>query len=338
MTSHACHRPNKRAHARNAKPRGADDENLDPSKRESRLGTSNMARGLRVRTKQNTENISTSTVAPKETVDGDEYTLVVPNDSDESSVEDRIEEGPPGPPHPAVEHRELSGGIDHFASCEEDGNSEDEEEDTDAWADVQAYDDTVDNFEKRRSSSGTPGSLDDEESTRARTPSPASRRTSAPSSASPTQASSAPTPANPEPLKSPTKSPAKKKKRKEKDADDSAAAVAGLAKPDPPAKERVQRSYFLPPPGSNGAVKFVIYDIETTGPKKNFDEIIEIAMLVCRSDGSITGEFVRRIKVNVDVDDVALSIHGISNSDVANEQNREQVSLSLTKAQHVQIL
>ena len=138
MTSHACHRPNKRSHARNVKSSGAEDEKVDPSKRERRLGTSNMARGLRVRTKQNTENNDTPTVTPKETKDGDEYTLNVPNDSDEDSVEDRIEEGPPGPPHPAVEHRELSSGIDHYASCEEEDDDAEDEEDTDAWADVRA--------------------------------------------------------------------------------------------------------------------------------------------------------------------------------------------------------
>ena len=74
-----------------------------------------------------------------------------------------------------------------------------------------------------------------------------------------------------------------------------------------------------------GRIWYAVVDVETTGSLRNFDEIIEIAMVLVRAEGdeeeeAMAGgayhEFERRVKVKVPVTQPCFDVHGISNDDV----------------------
>ena len=143
------------------------------------------------------------------------------------------------------------------------------------------------------------------------------------------------------PQVSPTKSPAKKKKKRGGNGGGGGvgtivpvegAAVAAPADPAPAApaapKARVQRSFALP----QGRVsKLVSFDIEITGNKKAWDEIISIAVVVSSAQGVEMDSFVRLIRVSVPVDPspFILGLHGISNDMVKHERPRKEVLTDL---------
>jgi DNA polymerase-3 subunit epsilon len=73
----------------------------------------------------------------------------------------------------------------------------------------------------------------------------------------------------------------------------------------------------------------VVLDLETTGTKVQTDRIVEISLLKLLPDGSHEVK-TRRLNPGIPIPAAATAIHGITDSDVANENSFRQIARSLT--------
>ena len=90
-------------------------------------------------------------------------------------------------------------------------------------------------------------------------------------------------------------------------------------------KKKKNKNFVKSHVEDGGRIWYAVVDVETTGSLRNFDEIIEIAMVLVRAEGdeeeeAMAGgayhEFERRVKVKVPVTQPCFDVHGISNDDV----------------------
>ena len=75
--------------------------------------------------------------------------------------------------------------------------------------------------------------------------------------------------------------------------------------------------YKLPKPVGNGRLLFLFCDLETAGPIKGHDGIIEIAfMLVDDKTKKVLGEWAERCNIKGEVDPYSIEVHGIKKEHV----------------------
>src|SRR5271165_4126889 len=72
----------------------------------------------------------------------------------------------------------------------------------------------------------------------------------------------------------------------------------------------------------------VVFDLETTGKRVQTDRIVEISLLKLLSDGTNQIK-TRRLNPGIPIPADATAIHGITDSDVANEHSFRQIARSL---------
>lgn len=161
-------------------------------------------------------------------------------------------------PSPRTEHEELSGGVDIDDLVEYDAGEGD---------DADALDEDNSTFDEAQ---GAGMALDDSISgtcgTATGTPSSHDRTHVQVRGFSPPRVSPETSPAS-TPASSPSTSPVKKKGKKGHTK--SKAAASGEVNEGP--KTRVQRSFPLPAVKAPGSMKYIAFDLELTGPKKQYD-------------------------------------------------------------------
>ena len=89
-------------------------------------------------------------------------------------------------------------------------------------------------------------------------------------------------------------------------------------------KKRTQKHFALPGAASlHGGVRWWLnYDVETTGPKKNHDQIIQLSGVLTKvdtKDATAPVEFDSKVRVSVDVHWACLAVHGLSKEIVEKE-------------------